>query len=815
VAESDLLGFKDLLYARDSTEATGLEGIDDVSQLADDEAHGLATTLVAESVLGPDAESTPEMALRRSLLLAVCFARGLLDPDIEAQIKGNPGDVDLDELAQWVIRDQDTMWEGLRAEESQLLRAGHVAPPSPEAPPQPLAWFLRLVQWLREMFSPSRVPAQRDEEAAVDKTGTTPTSSSSAATPDVLRLVATLEQSLLEQAVLPALRRGVTAQLGELRSTILPVRQATGLGQLASLVSQVDTEGRQRLARLASSLSTGAIGVAGPRGAGKTTLLTALERGVIPSGDPPTFRYRCLTSAPTRYDAREFLLHLTQELCDAVLEALAPESKRQAAIDDSPRWRLAAGWLPMIISLGLVIAGVGLVTNNFIDWGVATGAMLVTAAMAVGASSVVWSSAYRLVAAFAALALAVAGIAVVGTQLLVPGLERALIWGAGAIYAACVTVGVMFLWPSYIVTRAPMSKGDEVAWRRAQELYDSTRYQMSFSSSVNASVSFDFKPVGASVGRTMGVTRNALPESLPDVVKNFCSFVAAISTESTRTLIIVDELDKMATPQDTAAFLNDIKGVFGLNNSIFVLSVSEDALASFERRGLQARDEIDSSFDDVVRIEPLSLAASTDLLDQRVPRVPTPFWALCYALTGGLARDLIRAARSLFDLAGGSTLELSAASKALVRADVRARALGTLAILGAQTEARPDLATWALRMSNAEVGELRVRVLALPPPQGRTDKPNTTVGDDQAARLCCQAYLGATVVEVFADRPFAEFEAALDAESKRYLGQFGEARRLLPLSINAAWLAIDESRVAWGLDRWPAPGSAPQDPVAG
>lgn len=128
-----------------------------------------------------------------------------------------------------------------------------------------------------------------------------------------------------------------------------------------------------------------------------------------------------------------------------------------------------------------------------------------------------------------------------------------------------------------------MGARDQIVWNRAQALYDSSRYQMSFSTSMNASVSLDLRPLGGGVGLTRGATRNPLPQSLPEVVENFRGFVEAISSESTRTLIVVDELDKMANPEDAEEFLNDIKGVFGLDNSIFVLSVSEDALASFVR----------------------------------------------------------------------------------------------------------------------------------------------------------------------------------------------------------------------------------------
>ena len=442
--------------------------------------------------------------------------------------------------------------------------------------------------------------------------------------------------------------------------------------------------------------------------------------------------------------------------------------------------------------------------HAFQDWWIAAGGMLLTGAVALGLVTAVLAPRYRLVGGFGAVIMLGAGVTLILVPSSLSGVDREFLWAGSAFFAAALGAGLVLLWPSR--TRRTWGPENDIVAARAKDLYESTKYQLSFSASMNASVSVDLKPLGGGLGLTRGVTRGALPQSLPEVVDNFRNFVQSISSESDRTLIVVDELDKMANPEETGEFLNDIKGVFGLQNSIFVLSVSEDALASFERRGLQARDAIDSSFDDVVRIEPLDLAASIDLLDQRVPRVPTPYWALCFALTGGLARDLIRSARSLFDLAAGATIELSAASSAMVLADVRARALGTLAAIGAgkQSVVTPDLATWALALSRVErQTDLRGAVLKVPVTAASSTRP--TIGDDHATRLSCQAYLGATIAEVFVDRPFDVFESALGAESPRCLEQIAQARHLLPLSAHAAWLAISDFRVAWQLEPWPSP----------
>ena len=80
-------------------------------------------------------------------------------------------------------------------------------------------------------------------------------------------------------------------------------------------------------------------------------------------------------------------------------------------------------------------------------------------------------------------------------------------------------------------------------------------------------------------------------------------------------------------------------------------------MSYFERRGLPVRDVFDSTFDDVVYVPYLDYEGSRALLARRIIGLPLPFVALLHCLSGGLPRDLIRAARELVDVAPGTTLE--------------------------------------------------------------------------------------------------------------------------------------------------------------
>jgi energy-coupling factor transporter ATP-binding protein EcfA2 len=561
---------------------------------------------------------------------------------------------------------------------------------------------------------------------------------------EVDRAVVAVEQGLLERAVLPALRTALEAELGVLRTTKLPIREALGLGQLADLRTIIQTSGEQRLGRLVTNLTAGCIGVAGPRGSGKTTLLEALTAGVLPSTGSP-FRFRVRVAAPTRYDSREFLLHLTNILCRGILDVIPATRVPLEDRDDFLRRSRV-----LLFASGLLTAGV------------------------------------------AAVVLAIIGIDVPATAL-----------AGGVAVLAGLWVATMMI-PAQSRADLP-DAGDGRTAMRAQQLLRETRYQLSFSSSTSTSLSVDVKPLSAEVAATTGTSQTRLPLSLPEVVSQFREFVESISVPEARTLICIDELDKMASAQDTERFLNDVKAIFGIPNCVFVLSVSEDALASFERRGLPARDAVDSAVDDVVRLEPLDWPGARRLLAERVSRVPTPFWALCYAQTGGLARDLLRFARALFDAAAGKELELGDAALTLVHIDMADRCHGTLAALAITNGdgAIDEPATWLHELPPAgDVAALQAWVSQAPLAVLRADDKSARA-TQLVAQLMTYAYLAGTIREIFAaGRAYVDLEQAEAAESPRSFDRFGDIRRLLAISPRAAWQSIDTYRMSWQLPTW-------------
>ncbi len=92
-----------------------------------------------------------------------------------------------------------------------------------------------------------------------------------------------------------------------------------------------------------------------------------------------------------------------------------------------------------------------------------------------------------------------------------------------------------------------------------------------------------------------------------------------------------------------------VKSVFNISRCFYLISVSEDALASFDRRGAGLRDGFDSALNDIVYVGYLKLDQSRNLLSRRVLRLDDPFVQICHMISGGLPRDLIRHARTILN----------------------------------------------------------------------------------------------------------------------------------------------------------------------
>jgi hypothetical protein len=253
---------------------------------------------------------------------------------------------------------------------------------------------------------------------------------------------------------------------------------------------------------------------------------------------------------------------------------------------------------------------------------------------------------------------------------------------------------LIFIGSAVIAIRRPLWKKErylemrrqQTEWHggladRARRWLKDLRFQQSYSSGWSGSLNL---PVGLETGveNTMELAQQQL--SLPEIVDGYQTLVRDLTKDYT-IIIGIDELDKLGTAEEAYAFLNGIKALFGSDDCFYLTSVSENALSSFERRGLPIRDAFDSSFDKIISIEYLDYETSQRLLNRRVIGIPAPFMAFCYCMSGGLPRDLIRSCRSMFEVLDDHLSSLSDLVNAMIRADLKLK-LQAVAIAAKQSQ---------------------------------------------------------------------------------------------------------------------------------
>jgi hypothetical protein len=202
------------------------------------------------------------------------------------------------------------------------------------------------------------------------------------------------------------------------------------------------------------------------------------------------------------------------------------------------------------------------------------------------------------------------------------------------------------------VPHAPADRSEIAAETRRH--LEQLRYLRTYTATWSASVSLkSFLTLAQGAAKQ----RAEQPVTLPELVDSFRSYSARVAAWQRsahggqgRVVIGIDEVDKIRDSDRAEAFLNDVKAIFGVPGCLYLVSLSEDAMAGFARRTPSIQGTFDSAFDELLSVGPMSYRHSEQLLFKRVTGVPRPFIALCHVLAGGLPRDLVRAARALIDV---------------------------------------------------------------------------------------------------------------------------------------------------------------------
>lgn len=143
--------------------------------------------------------------------------------------------------------------------------------------------------------------------------------------------------------------------------------------------------------------------------------------------------------------------------------------------------------------------------------------------------------------------------------------------------------------------------------------------------------------------------------SLPELTADYIEFVSnVLRVFPGKLLICIDELDKVTDLDQVRFILREIKGALYAKGTFYMLSISNDALRSFEGRLGDQRDIFESTFDDVFSVRSLDLGSSISILTKRLTSLSAGEKVQSFSynalvvisvFSAGNARDLIRGFR--------------------------------------------------------------------------------------------------------------------------------------------------------------------------
>lgn len=365
------------------------------------------------------------------------------------------------------------------------------------------------------------------------------------------------------------------------------------------------------------------------------------------------------------------------------------------------------------------------------------------------------------------------------------------------------------------------AQGTDLASQARQYLKE-VRFLQTYTMTLGASASFPAGTGGIS-GQTATATAE-LPRTYPELVSEFCRFLRMVANEVHKAggnvFIGIDELDKIVDGEQAQRFINELKVVLGVPNCYYLIAVSENALAAYEMRGLPVRDTFDSAFDEVIQLNYLRLTESRELLSKRVVGMSEPFICLCHCLSGGLPRDLIRAARHV--VAEGKRSERNANHLATIChrlvTDELVRKLHATGISWTgrklrELESELLYAIQQISIRRASASDLCRgihRILNSPTIIGSKDNDKED-GATSISELVSYLYYLATLVEFFTDDltpDQVEYGVSSNPIQAGTFDQLSLARQTLATDPRRAWFTINSFRREWQLRQIQYPGAS-------
>jgi hypothetical protein len=597
-------------------------------------------------------------------------------------------------------------------------------------------------------------------------------------------------QSVRDEIVLPELRQFIEEQRASNYSTTLNATGVYGLYQDDEDAPTIIVASGERLRRILERSTCDAVAIAGHRGVGKTTTISAVARGLFsdPGGPPPL---AVVVSAPSRYEARDFVLHLHAVLCKEVISRLRRLLGEPSVTGDRAFVKPKRGWIRAIMAF-------------VFGWIRSLAQVLCFAAVCLAIGFLFWGKSLpQYVTDLRELAR--------GTVTDIGRLSDALsdVQPPGSVawpfllFAAFAVAGVVVVYPiTTAVTQIPK------AMRRGYlhgkhpplvELLDSAYEQLRRIRFLQTYTSGWSGKIGIAPRHELGWTRSMqyAEQQLthPEVVEKFREFAGRAAKVLTtagvieRIVIAIDELDKIAQPEKAHELINDIKGIFRIEGCLFLVAVSDDAMATFERRGIAVRDALDSAFSEMVRMDSFTLAESRRWMGRRLLGVPEPFCYLCHCLSGGLPRELRR-----------STIDMIDAVR-----DTERRDLETIATIMVNTELDRKAHAFSVAArqfdDSAELTSHLTDLLMIPQVRepaelvalARQLAPGTDSALPRARwQSACFVLFGATIRELFTNE-------LGEADLKNGIELLATARAQLAVDPKVAWRVVRGVRTRFGL----------------
>ena len=627
--------------------------------------------------------------------------------------------------------------------------------------------------------------------------------------------------ALQREVVGPFLRAQINRILAEQEhSDVMRVTSAPGLAALSDREQLVSTETMRSLARLTRAMSSGSIGLSGPRGVGKTTLLRSLcdpslrvrdaNREVqTNSGD-----LRILVNAPVQYDTRDFILHLFGKFCETVLGDEQPD-EIDSVVNRQPRSRslMFLGYLLTVLGIG-VIAYILLKSKHFLKLNVSE-EYLAVGCISLVVGVVILAQQIRL-KPFARLFIHNAGIndearewltRIRYMQTLTTGYSGSIRLPVGAQIGTTTTrqlAELQLTLPELVdryrdfASRAIMSRSSDIfrletSGYREQLERDTIKAQrradlMSRTSNVLARSALVSALAGLA-GRLSATTN-----------RRAATFRAALnylerphSTRPTPRIVIgIDEIDKI-NAESAERFLNDIKAIFGIPHCLYLVSVSDEALVVFERRVLHGRTVFDSTFDEVLRARELDFESCRHLLRRRIAGMPDALIAFCQVMSGGIPRDLIRMARVIIEACAQGQEGIAELTLSVVMAEVEVfKRSSIVEMSGSDSESsRNDFIEYLVQddWPGKSVPSVLTAIEG-----GLTDAPTRL-------KFWSALYLYATVAEIFGPDLSNTISSLrlYRPDEARCIDRLADARSMISVNGEVGWQSISRFRDARGL----------------